>query len=205
MVAPGGGDFQRPLDVLLALDVGKVRQGFRSAGRLPGRGGGDGLPAGQMGEQLLDALHRVDLQALGQSGLRGVVRRDKEPLYPQRPGGQGHGQHAPHRAHLAGEAHLPHKGAPLQRGVQTAGGLQDAQQNGQVVHRALLAPVGGGEVDGDPGDREFAAHVADGGPHPLLGLLDGGVGQPHQLEGGQTPGQIALHPHPVALNALQAQ
>ena len=32
-----------------------------------------------------------------------------------------------------------------------------------------------------------------------------GVGQPHQVKGGQAAAEVALHPHPVALDALEAQ
>ena len=83
-------------------------------------------------------------------------------------------------------ANSPQKGTVIQRKLQFAGGAQHSQQDGQVVHRALLPPVGGGQIDGDAGEGEAETGIADGGADPLLGLLDGGIRQTHQIKGGQT-------------------
>ena len=123
MLSSGGGNLQGPLHMLLALHVGEVGLGlqFRPGG--PGLGRGDGLPARQMGHQLGHGLHGIDLNPLCQGGLRCRVRRYEKPLKPGLPGRQGHGQHAPDRAHLAGEAHFSHEGAARQVRLQLPGGL----------------------------------------------------------------------------------
>ena len=52
---------------------------------------------------------------------------------------------------------------------------------------------------------EFETGILDGGADALPGLLDGGVGQADDLEGGQTVGDIAFDLHLVAVDAAQAQ
>ena len=44
-----------------------------------------------------------------------------------------------------------------------------------------------------------------GKENPLLGLLDGGVGQADQLKGGQAAAQVALHLHRVTVDAVQTE
>ena len=202
---PGGGDLQHPLHRALAPDLGKVRQGEVLLVPLPHRGGVDGGPAGQVVGQLAHRLHGVDGEALGQGGLRGAVRRDEEAADPRRPGGQGHGEHPHHRPQGAGEGELPHEGTVGVGPVQLPGGGEDAHQNGQVVHRAGLPPVGGGQVHGDPPHGKGVAAVLDGRPDPLPGLLHGGVGEPHDVEVGQAPGQVALGGDLIPGDALEPQ
>ena len=65
VVSPGGGNFQGSLHRLLSPDLREVRKwkGIRCPG--PGRGGGDGGLAGEVGGQLVHRLHRVDGEPIG--------------------------------------------------------------------------------------------------------------------------------------------
>ena len=100
-------------------------------------------------------------------GLGGGGGGDVQPLDARPPGGQGHGQHPHHRPQGAGQRQLPHVGAvrPVQPELPPGG--QNTRQNGQIVHRAPLALVGGSQVDRDAGHREGEAAVFNGGAHPV--------------------------------------
>ena len=205
VVPAGRGDLQRPLHVLLAHHVGKVGEGRRGPGGLPGACRLHGLLAPEMAHQLSHVPDAVDGEPLGQRGLGGVGLRHVQ-LPDAGPGGaQGHGQHARHGPQSAGEAQLAQEGGALRQLLQLLRCAEDAQQDGQVVESALLAEPGRGQVDGDAADGEFGAAVLDGGPDPLPGLPRGGVGQTHHVEGGQSAGEKALHADLVAADAAQAQ
>ena len=202
-MSPGGGNFQGSLHRLLSPDLREVRKwkGIRRPG--PGRGGGDGGLAGEVGGQLLHRLHRVDGEPLGQGGLRGAVSGDEQTLNSRIPGGQGHGEHPHHRAQGARQGELPHKSAVGVRPGQLPAGGQDAHADGQVVNGAGLTQVGRGQVHGDPPHREGIAVVLDGGADPFPGLFYGGVRQAHNVKIGQTAGQVALRGYLVTGNALE--
>ena len=158
-----------------------------------------------MAHQLLHIVDRIDLQPAGQSGLGGVLLRDKQFMQAGGLGGQGHGQHAGAGAQAAGQGQLPHKGAvPVPEGQLSPGG-QQAHQNGQVVQGADLLHMGGGQVDGDAAHREGEAAVFNGGAHPLPGLVHRRVGEAHHRESGQAAGQVALHRHRVAGDAVEPE
>ena len=205
VVAAGGGDLQGTLDVLLAHDIGEIRQGPVDGGGLPPGRGHDGVGSLQMGHQLAHILHTVDDQAVGQRGLGGVGGGDEELLHPLAGGEHGHGQHAGDGAHLAGEAQLTQEGGVLRQGADLARGGHNAQQDGQVVHRALLPDAGRGQIDGDAADGELGPAVFHRGTHPLTGLLHRRVRQTHHVKGGQTAGEHALHRYLIAADAGQAQ
>ena len=105
---------------------------------------------------------------------------------------------------------LPEDVTPEQRrvggqGLQLLRRRQDAQQNGQVIHRAFLALARRGQVHGDAADGEFGPAGLDGGPDPLPGFPHRRVRQAHHVEGGQSPGQKALHRHLIAADAVESQ
>lgn len=77
----------------------------------------------------------------------------------------------------------------------------DADGYRQIVSRTLLADVGGREVDSDASRRELQAGVAHRRAHALLRLLDGGVGQPDDIESGQSGGNVDLDLDDGALEA----
>ena len=157
--------------------------------------------SGRMGH----VLHAVDGEAVGQRGLGGVLYRDVQRPDAQPGGAQRHGQHAGNGAQGAGETQLTQKGGVLRQRLQLLRCRQDAQQDGQVVQRALLADPGGGQIHGDAADGEFGAAVLHGGADTLPRFLDGGIRQAHHVKGGQSAGEEALHRHLVAADAGEAQ
>ena len=206
VVAARGGDLQRPLGLLLSLDLAEVGAGTDGGGGYPRlRRGDESLPP-QVGGQLPEMADGIDGQSPGQRGLRCVVGREVEggdarPLCRQR-----HGQHAADGAQLTGQGQLTQEGGVLLSGEgQLPACGQNAHQNGQVVDGAHLFPVGGGQVDGDAGHGKIEAAGLDGGAHPFPGFLDGGIGQTHHVKGGQTAGQGALGADRIAGNSLQTQ
>ena len=205
VVASGGGDLQHPLHLLLAPDLVEVRQGLGGDLPSPGRGGGDGGPAGEMVRKLGHGLHGVDRQPPGQGGLRGGGRRDEEGPDPRPLRRQGHGEHPHHGAQGAGKGELPHKGAGLVLPDELPVGGQDAHQNGQVVDRARFPQVGRGQVHGDPPHGEGEAAVPGGGPDPLPGLLHRRVRQAHDIEVGQAGGEVALGGDLIPRQTLEPQ
>ena len=90
------------------------------------------------------------------------------------------------------------------RGVDHAGGGQDADGDGQVETAGFLGQVGRRQVDRDAlVVREAEAAVLQRGAHAFTRLLDLGVGQPHQREAGQAVGQLHFHVHRQRGHAVQ--
>ena len=75
------GDFQRALDVGLALDLGKVRAVDTNGLHVRRRGNVELDAAAEVVQKLRHALRAVDLYTLGEGGLAGVALGHKEPLY----------------------------------------------------------------------------------------------------------------------------
>jgi hypothetical protein len=100
---------------------------------------------------------------------------------------RGVAQH-PVQRQLTDHQRVVHRGL----GLHLTGGGQDAERDWQVVGRARLLQVGGGEVDRHFAVREAAAGVADRGPHPLLTLPHRGIGQADQDHAGLAAAHIDL-------------
>lgn len=66
---------------------------------------------------------------------------------------------------------------------------------------ALLAHVGGREVDGDAPEGELEACILDAGADAFAGFLDGRVGQADDVEGRQATADVDLDIEGDALNA----
>ncbi len=201
----GGGNFQRPLDVLLAHNLGEVWAGLAAPLGGPGWGGRNLLAALQVVQQVAYRFHRIHGGPLGQGCLGGVFCRDIEHTHPRAGSGHRHGQDAGNRPQRAGQGQLPHKGSLRRRGLHHTLGGEDAQKDGQIIDCALLTQGRRGQVDGDAGDREFRAAGLDGSAYTLPGLLDCRVRQAHHVKGGQSAGQRALHGDLVPCDALQSQ
>ena len=87
--------------------------------------------------------------------------------------------------------------------LQLAGGSQHGQQQGQVVNRAGLADVSGGQIDRDVAVRPLEAQIFDGGTDAVAAFAHGGVRQTHQRKGGQPAGYIRLDRNSKAVQAVQ--
>ncbi|MPM75905.1 hypothetical protein SDC9_122900 [bioreactor metagenome] len=198
-------NFQRPLDRLLPLDLGKVR-GVRLLGRRrPPGGGGNWLLPGEMTDELGHGFHGVNRQPVGQGRLGGAGRRNIERLHPRLPRRQGHGQHAGDRPQVARKGKLPHKAAAGRVEAHLSARPQDAHEDGQVIHCACLAQMRGRQIHRNAADGKRKAAVFHRGAHPLPRLLHGGVGQPHNIEARQTRGKIAFRGYLIACDAVQPQ
>ena len=194
-MAPGGGHLQGPFGGLLALDLGKIHAVVG-----PGQDGGPGsghhrLAPLQVIHELQGVADAVDRDAAGKAGLLGVFRRDIQLLDAAPGGPHSHGERPRHGAQLAAEGQLPHKGHGGRRGADGAGGDENAEHDGQVVHGAGFFDVGRGQIYVHMGAGELKAAAFYRRGHPLPGLPDGGVRQAADLKFGQTPGDIALHGH----------
>ena len=170
----------------------------------PGRRRHD-LLALQVGDELSHVRHTVHGQPVGQGSLGGVglghiQRIDAQPRRRQR-----HGQHARHRPQRAGEAQLAQKRRALGQGRYLLRRGQNAQQDGQVVHRALLPHPRRSQIDRDAADGELGPAVLHRRPNALPRLLHRRVRQAHHVEPRQSAGQKALHRHLIAGDARQAQ
>ena len=186
VVPAGGADFHRPLDVLLAHDVGEVG----GVDRLGLEGGlyidfnrRERFHFGQMADELGQIAHRVNVDVGHQRRLGGILGGHEHALDPFI---AGHGRQRQHALGVAGRA-VQRKLAEEERAVEQVvphlrRGGQHADGDGQVIGRAFLAQIGRGQVDGDAMEREGEAAVLDGGVDPVAALAHGGVGQAHQGE-----------------------
>ena len=205
IVAPGHGDLQRPLGLLLALYLGKIRA-VHIGSRLRHRGGRDDLLPPEMADEGLGAGYGDDLHLAGVGRLRGVGRGDEELGQPRLPGGQGHGQGAADGAHLTPQAQLPDEAPILRQGLQLPRGRQDPQKDGQIVQGAALAGVRRGQIHGHPSRREAEAAAFHRGPHPFPGFPHRRIRQADQVEVGlNASGGVAFHGDRVPVYAPDPQ
>ena len=167
----------------------------------------DGLDAPQSLHDLTGRCSGEDLHlaAAGLSGLGGVLRRDVERPHPAGGGFQCHRQHAGHGPQAAVQRQLTQKGGVLRRRFQLPGGRQHGQQQGQVVHRAGLADVCRGEVDGDAAVGPLEAQILQGRMNAVATLPDGRVRQADDGKRGQPAGNIGFHRNGKAAQPVQAK
>jgi len=95
--------------------------------------------------------------------------------------------------------------AEYRRMVDAASELAERQKQRQVVHRAGLAHIGGGKVDGNAPVREAEAKVFDGGAHPVGAFPHGRVRQADDGKRGQPAGNIGFHRNGKAAQPVQAK
>ena len=119
-----------------------------------------------------------------------------------RPGRQRHGERAPDGPQVALESHLAdHQRADEPIARELPAGDEDPQGDGQIERRAVLADVGGREVDGDAAERKLEAGVGQSGAHPLSALLDRAVRQADGAERGETAADVHLDVHGIGVDA----
>ena len=134
--------------------------------------------------QLSHIMQRDHRRAPGQSSLRGIFRRDKQPPDPSPLGSQGHRQHTGNRADLPFQTHLAQKGAVVLWPLNFSGGGHNADEDGQVIVGAALFEIGGRQVHRDPscGKPEPAAPGCR--PDPLPGLFHRRIRQTYHIKAG---------------------
>jgi len=186
-MAPSSRYFQRALDVLLALDVGKVAR-IRRRVRVQVEVGPvrlDGVVVAKVRGQPAQRVYRVDVDALHQRGLWRIGLRHEHRLVAQLLRQVGHRQQPVDMAQRAVERQLAQEQAAVQVRRDLLSQHEQGDCDGQVVRRALLAQVGGREVDRHPAARVVQAGVNDGRAHAFGGLFDRGVGQADERDRGQ--------------------
>ena len=183
-----GGDLQRALDVLLPHDVGKVGAGLVRLYGLPSRMGRELLFALQMLHKGHDVRHAVDGHAVGQRRLGSVRRGNVKRFDARARRGHRHGQNAVHRAQRSGERKLADKGGVLRGRPDLLCAGKDAQQDRQVIERALLFQARRREVHRDAGDGKLHAAVFHRRAHALARFLDRRVAEADDIERRQPAG-----------------
>ena len=171
-VRPGGGDLERALGALLALDVGEVGQ---RAGRLADRRAraAHHLRAGKVVGELDQRARRQHVH-VGRGPRRlgpRLLRADQAEAASV--GGHRRGQHADDGGERAIQRQLAEHDVGRQHvGRQGADRRHDAERDRQVVMTALLGQVGGREVDDDALGRQRQPRGEQRRAHPLLRFRD---------------------------------
>ena len=205
VVPARSGDLQRALDVFLPHDICKVGARFIRLLRLPLWLRRERPFSLQVLYQRLHVRNAVNAQPVGKRRLRGVGRGDIERFDARARRGHRHGQHAVHRAQRAGERKLAKKGRVLCGGLNLPGACKDAQQDRQIVERALFPESRRGKVHRDAGDGELHAAVLHCRTHALARFLHRRIAEADNVERGKPAGQKAFHRHLVARDALKPQ
>ena len=200
-MAAGRGDLEGPAGLLLTEDVGQVGH---SQGRRHGSGPrpGEHRPTVEHFDEIGEVAHTPHGEPrdeLRLTGLTGGHDGAPEAGRPRREEGR---QDAPHGSDPAVEPQL----AEQHRGRGDAsrdqlGAREDGGDDRQVVVAARLGQAGRGEVDREEPVGPGQAGSRNGGAAPVAGLVQGGVGQPHQDGAGQTRAECGLDLDRGALHA----
>ena len=202
VVAPGRGDLQRPLGVLLALHVPQVGDPL-ALGHPPGDRRRQDLGPAEMVHEADQRGRGQDAGVPGPGGLSAAGLRADEP---QAEGARRHRrrQGAGRRDDASIEGELPHRRPVGQRvGGHHPHGRHHRQGDGQVVVAAFFGQVGGRQVADDPAAGQRQAEAGEGGPDPLAALAHRLVAEPHHDEGELTLGELHLHIHGPRLHPLE--
>ena len=149
IVRAGAGHFQRALGVLLSLDVGKVHRidDIPVAAKLVCMSGRlDGFVSIEMPDQRLQSLHRIDLHAVHQGGLRRIHAGHKDAAPAVLPRQVRQRQHAADVAHGAVQTQLAHDECVVQVGEQLPRRGEDADGDGQVIGGPTLRRSAGARL-----------------------------------------------------------
>ena len=153
----------------------------------------------------MDALDGVHLNALHHRRLVCVRVGDKDFFHACFTRCDDHGQHAVDAAQVAAERELADKGAVAQIRLDIAGKPHQIDRNGQIVDGTLLFDVGRRKVEDKVRRGQLVAAVGQRRAHAVAALLDGGVGQSHQIKAGQSHARGALHLNAVAVDSVDAE
>ena len=189
----GGGDFQRALQLHLALDIAHAQFAAFEFFILGGLGAGEGFASGKMRANPQQRVGGEDLRGFGQGAHCGVLNGEDERA-PVLGGGQRHGQRAAAGAEFAGEGEFARE---LLLGEEVFGNLpgcgEYAEGDGEVVSPALFWQVGGGQIDSDDAGGKLKVAVQDCGADAVAGFFDFGVGESDNVEPGESAGEMHLH------------
>ena len=230
-VATGEGDLERPPRLVLAANLGEIRdrieaidlerieggvRGSDASGPLPSPGFGRELDPGGHGRARA-ASQAEDRHGVAEGGaaerldagderrLLEARRRDEGPRDALRGKGSQHRQEARDRPDLAAQRELPDERRPAGEGRELLRSEEDSDGDGEVHARPALWQVRRGEIDRDPARRMDEAGVADRSPDPLPCLAQGGIGESHDGEPGQAWRDVHLDTDPPAVEADQGR
>lgn len=182
VVAARDGDLDRAADAVLALDLGKIDP-MRGVGRLAEAAflrveRRHGQVAVEEAHGLVQGVDRDDFDVLDEGRLLGGFAGEDNAALAGGAGEHREGQPAADRPHIAGQAQLTGDDVLVEHArellvADLARGHEHAEGDGQVVERAFLADVAGGEVDRGPRFRIAEAGVAQRRVNTVDGLLDG--------------------------------
>ena len=182
VVAARGGDLQRAPRDLLPAHVGQVRRrrpataGAAVAARPPAAAS-QGSPRSSATSALRfgGACTSWPPTTAASPALSGGTTSRRTPR-AARPGGDR--QHAAHRPQRAVERQLADEQRAVERRrVDDARRRQHADRNRHVERGAVLAQVGGRQVDGDPARRQLEPAVLERAPDAHAPLADARVGE----------------------------
>jgi len=147
---------------------------------------------------------RNHLEVVDQGGLVGVASRHHDPRATRLTGRQGDRQHPADRTQGAGKRELSHQHRAVRREPgDLLIGHQDRGGDREVETRALLAYLGGGEVDDHAALRKLEPRVGKGGADAIDTFSRRGVGKTDRHYGGQPPAQIDLDLDEMGLDPHQ--
>ena len=203
MMPAGGGDLERALGALLALDVAQVEQRFRALMdfRLRPR---QHLRALEMVGDLDQRIGRDDLDVgAGPRRLR-AAGGGTDQAFVARIGADRRRQHARHRRDRSVEAELAEHRKTAQR-VRRNGPdrRHQAERDRQIVVAAFLRHVGRRQIDRDSPRRQRQPRGDQRRTDPLPGLRHRLVGQSHDGERRQAGRNLHLHIDGAGFDALK--
>ena len=207
IVTAGCGDFQGILGVLLSFDIGEI-QGvlivlrLRHIGRLLPENGSCGVL--QMGEQVAQTMDAVDGDAYRRC-LGGIFLRDEQFPDAGLCRQQCHRQNAADAPDVSRQGNLTQKTAVFRLRRNAFHADQDAQQNGEIVHRADLFHICRRKVDCDLTGRQGDGKAGKCRPDTLPALPDRGIRQPDNFKLGLATSHADFHIHRKGIQPEQPQ
>ncbi len=202
-MAAGGGDLQRPLGGLLALDVGQVRQVFGAVGNAGFRPRHD-LGAAEMVGHGDQAAWRQDGHLGARPGRFRSAGGRADQAVAGGVGGHGGGQDPGNGGDGAVERQFAERGETVELVAGDGADRRHQRQcDRQIVMAALLGQVGRSQIDDDALGRQGQAGGVEGGADALAAFGHRLVGQADDDEIGQARGDLDLDVDADAFNALK--
>ena len=164
----------------------------------------DGLFALQMPGKLGHVAHGIYCKSFANTGLRRVLRGNKQFPASCRISGHRHGKNPRCRTKPPLQTQFPDKTGCLRRLRELSGSAQNADQNGKVIDRSFFSQIARSQIDGNPPLWKCKAAVFDGGAHSVPGFPHRRVRQTHHVKLRKSAAEIALAKHLLSLDSHDA-
>ena len=201
VVPAGGRDLEGPLGSVLAGDVAEIHVPDRIRRRSGRRRRGETDLAVQVLHRRAKRPQRVRIAA-ERRRFRRVLGRQVGAPDRSIPRSQDPRHHAADRADRPVERELT-EAEPVDVGLQLIARPQDRQSDGEVESRALLASLGGGQIDDDPAQRELESRIADRRSGALTRLAHRRVRKPNDREAREAVRDVRLDRYQCRLEPPQ--